>query len=79
MNDIEKLDNVTWYGHCVINIMAAISNLPDEAKRALEVLSAETAAIHAVVPGADCRGAAPLRSCSRWRQPSATRPSRAKA
>jgi hypothetical protein len=32
MNDIEKLDNVTWYGHCVINVMAAISDLPDEAK-----------------------------------------------
>ena len=61
MNDIEKLDNVTWYGHCVINVMAAISDLPDEAKlvfcqdlekfirrpgtRALEGLSAETAAI----------------------------------
>jgi hypothetical protein len=59
MNDIEKLDNVTWYGHCVIHVMAAISDLPDEAKlifcqdlekfirrqgRALG-LSAETAAI----------------------------------
>jgi hypothetical protein len=32
MNDIEKLDNVTWYGHCVIHGMAAISDLPDEAK-----------------------------------------------
>jgi hypothetical protein len=32
MNDIERLDNVTWYGHCVINVMAAISDLPDEAK-----------------------------------------------
>ena len=32
MNDVEKLDNVTWYGHCVINVMAAISDLPDEAK-----------------------------------------------
>jgi hypothetical protein len=32
MNDIEKLDNVTWYGHCVIHVMAAISDLPDEAK-----------------------------------------------
>ena len=32
MNDIEKLDNVTWFGHCVIHVMAAISDLPDEAK-----------------------------------------------
>jgi hypothetical protein len=32
MNDIEKLDNVTWYGHCVLHVMAAISDLPDEAK-----------------------------------------------
>jgi hypothetical protein len=32
MNDIEKLDNVTWYGHCVIHVLAAISDLPDEAK-----------------------------------------------
>lgn len=29
---IEKLDNVTWYGHCVIHIMAALYDLPDEAK-----------------------------------------------
>ena len=60
MNDIEKLDNVTWYGHCVIHVMAAISDLPDQAKlvfcqdlekfirrqeRVLSSLSAETAAI----------------------------------
>ena len=32
MNDIEKLDNVTWYGHCVIHVMAAIDDLPGEAK-----------------------------------------------
>ena len=32
MNDIEKLDNVTWYGHCVIHVMAAINDLPNEAK-----------------------------------------------
>ena len=31
MNDIEKLDNVTWYGHCVIHVMAAINDLPEEA------------------------------------------------
>ena len=32
MNEIEKLDNVTWYGHCVIHLMAALSDLPDQAK-----------------------------------------------
>ena len=32
MNGIEKLDNVTWYGHCVIHLMAAINDLPEEAK-----------------------------------------------
>jgi hypothetical protein len=34
MNNIEKLDNVTWYGHCVIHLMAAINDLPDHAKPA---------------------------------------------
>ena len=28
----EKLDNVTWYGHCVIHVMAAINDLPQDAK-----------------------------------------------
>ena len=32
MDDIEKIDNVTWYGHCVIHLMAALNDLPDEAK-----------------------------------------------
>jgi hypothetical protein len=32
MNEIEKLDNVTWYGHCVIHVMAALNDLQDEAK-----------------------------------------------
>jgi hypothetical protein len=32
MDDIEKLDNVTWYGHCVIHVMAALTDLPDDAK-----------------------------------------------
>jgi hypothetical protein len=32
MNNIEKLDNVTWYGHCVIHVLAALNDLPDEAK-----------------------------------------------
>ena len=32
MNEIKKLDNVMWYGHCVIHIMAALNDLPDEAK-----------------------------------------------
>ena len=32
MNGIEKLDNVTWYGHCVIHLMAALNDLPDQAK-----------------------------------------------
>jgi hypothetical protein len=32
MNEIEKLDNVTWYGHCVIDVMAALKDLSDEAK-----------------------------------------------
>ena len=32
MNDIEKLDNVTCYGHCVIHVVAAINDLPNEAK-----------------------------------------------
>ena len=32
MDEIEKLDNVTWYGHCVIHVMAALNDLSDEAK-----------------------------------------------
>jgi hypothetical protein len=32
MSEIEKLDNVTWYGHCVIQLMAALNDLPDQAK-----------------------------------------------
>jgi len=32
MNEIEKLDNVTWYGHCVIHLMVALNDLPDQAK-----------------------------------------------
>jgi hypothetical protein len=32
MNEIEKLDNVTWYGHCVIHLMAALNDLPNQAK-----------------------------------------------
>ena len=32
MSEIEKLDNVTWYGHCVIHVMAALNDLPHEAK-----------------------------------------------
>ncbi len=32
MDGIEKLDNVTWYGHCVIHVMAALNDLPDQAK-----------------------------------------------
>jgi hypothetical protein len=33
MNDVEKLDNVTWYGHCVIHFLAALNgDLPEEAK-----------------------------------------------
>jgi hypothetical protein len=32
MSEIEKLDNVTWYGHCVIQVVAALNDLPDEAK-----------------------------------------------
>jgi hypothetical protein len=35
MNEIDKLDNVTWYGHCVVHFMAALSDLPDEAKISL--------------------------------------------
>jgi hypothetical protein len=31
-NEIEKLDNVTWYGHCVIHVIAALNDLPVEAK-----------------------------------------------
>ena len=31
MGEIEKLDNVTWYGHCVIQLMAALNDLPDQA------------------------------------------------
>jgi hypothetical protein len=33
MNGIEKLDNVTWYGHCVIHFLAALNDLPNDAKR----------------------------------------------
>jgi hypothetical protein len=32
MNDVEKLDNVTWYGHCAIHFLTALKDLPDEAK-----------------------------------------------
>ena len=32
MHEIEKLDNVTWFGHCVIHLMAALDDLPDQAK-----------------------------------------------
>jgi hypothetical protein len=32
MNEVEKLDNVTWYGHCVIHFSAALKDLPDQAK-----------------------------------------------
>jgi hypothetical protein len=32
MHNIEKLDNVTWYGHCVIHVVAALNDLPDDAK-----------------------------------------------
>jgi hypothetical protein len=39
MNDIEKLDNVTWYGHCVIHVMTAINELPEEAKLVFPVSS----------------------------------------
>jgi len=35
MNGIEKLDNVTWYGHCVIHFLAALNDLPNQAKPAL--------------------------------------------
>ena len=26
--EIEKLDNVTWFGHCVIHLAAALRDLP---------------------------------------------------
>jgi hypothetical protein len=32
MDEIEKLDNVTWYGHCVIHFLAALNDLPANAK-----------------------------------------------
>ena len=35
MYDIEKLDNVTWYGHCVIHFLAALNDLPKGAKPGL--------------------------------------------
>jgi hypothetical protein len=35
MDDIEKLDNVTWYGHCVIHFLVALNDLSHEAKLAL--------------------------------------------
>jgi hypothetical protein len=34
-NKIEKLDNVTWYGHCVIHFLAALNDLPGQAKLVL--------------------------------------------
>ena len=34
MHNIEKIDNVTWYGHCVIHVVAALNDLPDQAKLA---------------------------------------------
>ncbi len=32
MDNIEKIDNVTWYGHCVMHVMAALADLPEDAK-----------------------------------------------
>jgi hypothetical protein len=32
MNDIEKIDNVSWYGHCVIHFLTALKDLPEDAK-----------------------------------------------
>ena len=32
MNGVEKLDNVTWYGHCAIHFLAALNDLPNDAK-----------------------------------------------
>jgi hypothetical protein len=32
MDNIDKIDNVTWYGHCVIHVVAALNDLPDQAK-----------------------------------------------
>jgi hypothetical protein len=32
MDNIEKIDNVTWYGHCVMHVMAALTDLPEDAK-----------------------------------------------
>jgi hypothetical protein len=29
---IEKLDNVTWFGHCAIHVMAALAGLPPAAR-----------------------------------------------
>jgi hypothetical protein len=34
MDNIEKIDNVTWYGHCVIHLTAALNDLPNQAKLA---------------------------------------------
>ena len=28
LENIEKLDNVTWFGHCVIHIAVALRDLP---------------------------------------------------
>ena len=28
MGNIEKIDNVTWYGHFVIHVVAALNDLP---------------------------------------------------
>ena len=64
MYEVEKLDNVTWYGHCVVHVMAALKDLPDEAKllfcRDLErFVRRPVRTLHVVVRAQEC--AEPLR------------------
>ena len=33
--DIQKLDNVTWFGHCVIHLASALRDLPTTDARLL--------------------------------------------
>jgi len=38
---IQKLDNVTWFGHCVIHITHALRDLPTEEARLLFIQNLE--------------------------------------
>ena len=39
MSEIKKLDNVTWYGHCVIHVMAALNELTSRGQAEILVMN----------------------------------------